>query len=290
MADAKTKDTVEGWVIDAWVLVPRDPTPEMVQAAWDEAPEGAAIPTYRAMLAAAPQPASVALQPAASDVPHDVVRALEEALELLQEKRHGNPARSPGHNAQHAIKRALDALATPAPSTSTEEALRQQLASDDGLDCPLCCGSGHIDDACSSMVGKGFLATLTDEQRTKALSGDFDDSGVICTSTEEALTRSNSALINDTVLMGLARDEANTRAEALRAENARLQSERNGWEHACRMSWETSAEKDGQNARLREELACTLDELIDHNGDDMIDSRQKRADELRATTSPALSR
>ena len=67
-------------------------------------------------------------QPTASDVPHDVVRALEEALELLQEKRHGNPARSPGHNAQHAIKRALDALATPAPSTSTEEALRAENA------------------------------------------------------------------------------------------------------------------------------------------------------------------
>ena len=84
------------------------------------------LKTYHAIafvsaMNAAPQPAS--------DVPHDVVRALEEALELLQEKRHGNPARSPGHNAQNAIKRALAGIATPAPSTSTEEALRKAVRS-----------------------------------------------------------------------------------------------------------------------------------------------------------------
>lgn len=37
--------------------------------------------------------------------------ALQVALDLLQEKIYGNPARSPGHNAQHYIKRALASLA-----------------------------------------------------------------------------------------------------------------------------------------------------------------------------------
>lgn len=46
---------------------------------------------------------------------------------------------------------------------------------------------------------------------------------------------------------------------------------------------------EGQNAEasLREELACALEELIDHNGDDLNDTRAKRVAELRATT-PAV--
>jgi len=40
--------------------------------------------------------------------------ALQVALDLLQEKIYGNPARSPGHNAQHYIKRALASLSQPA--------------------------------------------------------------------------------------------------------------------------------------------------------------------------------
>jgi hypothetical protein len=38
-----------------------------------------------------------------------------------------------------------------------------------------------------------------------------------------------------------------------------------------------AAERD----RLREELACTIEELINLNGDDMIDSRATRVAELR---------
>lgn len=44
-------------------------------------------------------------------------------------------------------------LAIPVPATSTD-ALAEHLASDNGLDCPLCAGSGHIEDALSSFAGK----------------------------------------------------------------------------------------------------------------------------------------
>jgi hypothetical protein len=59
-------------------------------------------------------------QPAASDVPHDVVRALIFRLECLDEETQEEEAQE---CAREAIK-VLRALATPAPSTSTEEALR----------------------------------------------------------------------------------------------------------------------------------------------------------------------
>lgn len=43
------------------------------------------------------------------------------------------------------------------------------------------------------------------------------------------------------------------------------------------------------NVVLREELACTYEELIEHSGDDMGDSRAKRVAELRATLSRTVN-
>jgi hypothetical protein len=44
----------------------------------------------------------------------------------------------------------------------------------------------------------------------------------------------------------------------------------------------TLAAHSAEMASLREELACTLDELIDHNGDSLDDARATRVKELRA--------
>ena len=49
------------------------------------------------------------------------------------------------------------------------------------------------------------------------------------------------------------------------------------------------AAKDAEIERLREELACTIEEIIEHSGDDMGDSRSRRAAELRAALNPEAS-
>lgn len=67
----------------------------------------------RAYLEAAPSPI-----PAPGVVMDD---ALQVALDLLQEKIYGNPARSPGHNAQHYIKHALASLSQPAKGAEGEQ-------------------------------------------------------------------------------------------------------------------------------------------------------------------------
>ena len=139
MADAKTK------------VVPVEPTEAMRQIGGEmncptETLTSAmdyACDVYRAMLAAAPQPA-------ASDVPHDVVRALEwntggfahtdtgimyrvsrqpvywrlEKINLSSQDNSAHPSEDEAKAAAQADfeSRVRSALATPAPSTSTEEA------------------------------------------------------------------------------------------------------------------------------------------------------------------------
>lgn len=45
----------------------------------------------------------------------ELLPLLEEARDLLLERRHGNSARSPGHNARLAIEAAIALLAPPQP-------------------------------------------------------------------------------------------------------------------------------------------------------------------------------
>ena len=187
--------------------------------------------------------ANAAPQPAASDVPHDAVRALDEApARTVIEGGCGYPC---GYDCNGAC---FPALATPAPSTSTEEARQWPAFVYDSE-------SGTSTERCEDCGGTGLvLNSIGEPDDCRECDGGFRAP----TSTEEAL-RAESA---QSPLTWSEVDQLHSRISELEAENA----------------------------RLREELACTLDELIDHNGDDMIDSRQKRADELRAPATPALSR
>ena len=101
-------------------VVPVEPTEDMMYAA-DQVrplPDFYIREAWDAMLSAAPQPA-------ASDVPHDVVRALEEVeadLMSLSASCSDEPTSDKLDGVAGRVQQLAAALATPAPSTSTEEA------------------------------------------------------------------------------------------------------------------------------------------------------------------------
>jgi hypothetical protein len=67
-------------------------------------------------------PSAEAAQPVATAL-------IQSALDLLQEKKYGHPARSPGHNAQLELKAALSALSVPAsPSAEAAQPVAENVA------------------------------------------------------------------------------------------------------------------------------------------------------------------